>query len=392
MVKGKTIKKEKKVSKQKVSLPSKVKKGQITKKELKSVGFITPDNKLKSSAPVESISGVGIKKGSMLRAGGIENVGEYKKGFRDFILEQRAKKPKPKPIKPKPKPMKPKPKPIKPKPKPIKPKPKAKYYIIDNKTGKALSIASDSRKAAEILQKLFKPPSTVIRSKPENLERMGLSIKKRHAEVEKPKIVSESPFLDKRVLEIDELVKVNDYGKNKEFATSESVFTSTINNLENQNMELASIERDMSAFRDTEPNRKALARLNKVQKLTKESIAEWKLEKKQFIGEEVEVKPVKKVIAPRKGNEYIQGELNMEWVSKPKLKDWLNEEGKVRKQDLRKHVIAVYEAEYGKGSSEAEAIKEGTKYATGKRLYTILQSWMKTATKEKDKEVIFRHE
>ena len=85
MKKGKSKSKSKKVSKSKVRLPKKVEKGQITKKELKSVGFVARDNELRSDAPVESISGIGSVKGAGLRKEGIKTVGDYRSNFADYF-------------------------------------------------------------------------------------------------------------------------------------------------------------------------------------------------------------------------------------------------------------------------------------------------------------------
>jgi hypothetical protein len=293
MVKGKTSKKEKKVSKQKVSLPTKVKKGQITKKELKSVGFISPDNELKSSAPVESISGIGIKKGAMLRAGGIDDVGEYKRSFKDFFIAKKARKPKPKPKKPKPKPIKPKPKP--------KPKPK------------------------------------------------------------KVEVVSEVPFLDKRVLDIKETVEMNDYEKSRKYVRGKSDFNATINRLDNLKTELGSIERDMGILRDTPTNRKALARLHEVQALNDVTIKEWKAKREEFL-EKKKVPPAVK----GKGNDYIADKMLPKFFNRPKPKEW-------KREELRQELINVYEAEYGKTSKVTKQMKEISKTAHKKEIWEITQ-------------------
>jgi hypothetical protein len=122
MPKGKKASKVKKTSKKKINLPKKVVKGQITKKELKPVGMLTSDGDLKSSAPVEAISGVGTIKGRHLRKEGVETVGDYKKSFALFFKEKKAKKK------------------VKVKPK-VKAKPKAKsgYYLIESDTGKIIT-------------------------------------------------------------------------------------------------------------------------------------------------------------------------------------------------------------------------------------------------------------
>ncbi len=385
MVKGKRKAKSKKISKGKVRLPEKVKKGQITKKEMKSVGYVTSDNKLKNSAPVESMSGIGVKRGEMLRKSGIESVGDYKKSFKIFLQEQRASK-KHKPVK--------KPKPSK-KPKKVKPKPskyekdfigESKYYIVENKTGKILSKALDSREEAGVKSKLFKSDSTIILAKPESVERMGLNIKQKHTQ---PKPIkksqskkSESPFLDKQVLEIEDLVKANDYDFSKQFVTdfSESDFDSANRLLNTKLTHLDSIERDMGVLKDTEANRKALTRLNEVQKLTKDSIDEWDAEKEKFLSKK-EKKPSKSTAVSQKkggGNNYIADELLPELIAKPKLKDWKNDEGKIRKRALRKHVIKLYEAEYGKDSEVVVKQKEFTKIMTGAELFKGLNNLRKS--------------
>lgn len=97
MSKGKKSDKRKTTSKKKVNLPKKVKKGQITKKELKPVGMLTSEGKLKDTAPVEAISGIGTMKGRILRKDGIETVKDYKQSFTLFVKEKEAKKPKKKP-------------------------------------------------------------------------------------------------------------------------------------------------------------------------------------------------------------------------------------------------------------------------------------------------------
>jgi hypothetical protein len=147
MSKGKKTNKSKKASKKRVYLPKKIKKGQISKKELKPVGMLTSEGNLKSSSPVESISGIGIKRGRILRQDGIETVGEYKQSIGEYFKAKKKKEVKLKP-KPEPKP-KPKPKPVK---KPVKKKVtrprKGNEYIQNELTPKMF--AKPKRKDWEI--------------------------------------------------------------------------------------------------------------------------------------------------------------------------------------------------------------------------------------------------
>jgi hypothetical protein len=76
--KGKTVRKGKFISKRKLRFPRKVSKGQVTSKELMTVGYVTKNGNLKNDAPVESIAGVGLSKGSYLRSRGIKTVGDFK--------------------------------------------------------------------------------------------------------------------------------------------------------------------------------------------------------------------------------------------------------------------------------------------------------------------------
>ncbi len=487
MSKGKTVKKGKNFKKGKISFPQKIKKGQITKTELKSVGFTKPNNKLKNTAPVESIAGIGVKKGAVLREDGVKTVGDYKeKGFTEFFREKLKKREKVSKAKIKKKKSK----------APVK-KSQRKYYIFSKKTGKVLSEPIDTRQDAKEKQRLFFAPSVVVSSKPENLEKIGISIKKRsdvdpktreeydiqiqkeyrrihqlpdpkpkkkgkyqiiiHQSVKgrgglgkhlvtiedtktgekldewvrfptvkdekaiddlfdfkfdrpKKKIEpaeeflerierehperyaeelyakkleegkSEVPFLDEQVLEVKDLVKANDYAKSKEYISSETDFIHTIDLLERKQIELDSIERDMGVLKDTEGNRKALDRLNKVQKLTKESLAEWELEKKKFLG-----KSVKTVKAPRKGNDYITNVLLTETTTKPTPSDWK----KVKKIEMRKLVVGVYEAEYGKGSTQAKAAKSYTEDMKSSDLHKAILSF--TDEYDADKPFKFQH-
>ncbi len=76
-------------------------KGQITRKELKQVGYITIEgNRLKRSAPVEAIKGVGAVKGKKLRKYGIKTVGDFRSqkvaGFDPMSIFRKKPKPKPK--------------------------------------------------------------------------------------------------------------------------------------------------------------------------------------------------------------------------------------------------------------------------------------------------------
>lgn len=77
-MKGKRIVKEKRMSKSKVRYPKKVKKGQITSKEIKSIGYLDSNGRLRDSAPIESVAGIGVSKGRYLRSKGIKTVGDFK--------------------------------------------------------------------------------------------------------------------------------------------------------------------------------------------------------------------------------------------------------------------------------------------------------------------------
>lgn len=55
--------------------------GQITSSEFKQAGFATKSNRLHRSNPVESIHGIGVKKGQALRSQGIKTVGDYQEKF-----------------------------------------------------------------------------------------------------------------------------------------------------------------------------------------------------------------------------------------------------------------------------------------------------------------------
>jgi len=464
MVKGKTIKKSKKISKQKVSLPSKIKTGQITKNELKSVGFVTPDNKLRSSAPVESISGIGIKKGAMLRAGGIDDVGTYKKSFKDFFLEQRArKKPKPKPIKPKPKPKKSKPKPKKSKPKP-KPKPvpasevgrskkelqkeqkardkaqypskkvktyfvadkineklvsnelhgekeadiqrfintlaekrpsvkkddlviiradtaseakkklmrKRKYYLVNRLTGEVASKPFTKHGEASKAKELINFPTHITHSKPENIDRLAIKVKRRFdalpkseqdkmilaakKRVEKEEIVAVIPVkkYQKEDFKVERIQEDNRYGQ-------KLVYAKVINTKTGEH-----IQDWFKPIQLRYPHTQ-LEFIN-WEKEEKVSKAEMSEDTRKYFVE-------KKVKAPRKGNEYVGKTLVPAIIQRPKLRNWKNEKGKIRKNDLGKLLVGLYEAEYGKGSSESKQVKSMIKDMRGSDIYTNITSY-----------------
>ncbi len=76
--KGKTVNKGKVLSKSKGRFPRKISKGQVTSKEIKSVGYVDNKGELKDSAPVEAIAGIGLAKASYLRKKGIKDVGDFK--------------------------------------------------------------------------------------------------------------------------------------------------------------------------------------------------------------------------------------------------------------------------------------------------------------------------
>jgi len=69
-------------------VPNRISRGQVTKEELRNVGFITDTGDLKGDAPVESIKGIGIKIAKVLRANGINTVDDY----RNYILLRKTKK------------------------------------------------------------------------------------------------------------------------------------------------------------------------------------------------------------------------------------------------------------------------------------------------------------
>lgn len=335
MVKGKKIKKSKKISKGKVRLPEKIKKGQITKTELKSVGFVAPDNKLKNSAPVESISGIGVKKGEMLRKGGVENVGDYRINFKDFAIKHRAKKIK-------------------------KAKSKRKYYIVENKTGEILSKPLDSREQAEDKSKLFKSETSVILSKPENLERMGKDIKKRYVRPKKIERLGSAFDKDKFMAE----------KSRKMYRQSEP-------------KPIMKGKYKLTVFDKAEHRDRKTSLVEIVDTKTGDKLEDWVLtsdiKDEKSIGELTIFKDrlkKKTTVSQKKGggNDYIADTVIPEMMSKPKLSDWKNKEGKIRKKALRKHVIRIYEEEYGKDSVITEKTRGYTKDLTGKDNYFALKA------------------
>ncbi|MHA2227057.1 MAG: hypothetical protein ACXAC8_17715, partial [Candidatus Hodarchaeales archaeon] len=65
-------------------------KGQISKNELKQSGYLI-DNRLKDSAPVESIAGIGVVKGKKLRAVGVKTVGDLRRKQKKVIPQSYKK-------------------------------------------------------------------------------------------------------------------------------------------------------------------------------------------------------------------------------------------------------------------------------------------------------------